>query len=88
MSTASLDLTSAEEASSRLGISRASLYAYVSRGLIRSFSSPHDPRQRLYALDDVMALAERKARFRRPAVAAAITQAVNLVMLECVSQDR
>jgi citrate synthase len=71
MSAVPLDLASAEEASSRLGVSRASLYAYVSRGLIRSFASPHDPRQRLYALEDVEALVERKARFRRPGVAAA-----------------
>lgn len=78
----SLDLTSAEEASSRLGISRASLYAYVSRGLIRSFSSPHDPRQRLYALDDVQALVERKARFRRPTAAAATALDWGLPVLE------
>lgn len=78
----SVDLTSAEEASSRLGISRASLYAYVSRGLIRSFSSPHDPRQRLYALDDVMALIERKARFRRPTAAAATALDWGLPVLE------
>jgi citrate synthase len=79
---ASLDLATAEEASSRLGISRASLYAYVSRGLIRSFSSPHDPRQRLYALEDVETLAERKARFRRPAVAAATALDWGLPVLE------
>ncbi|MBM6578816.1 citrate synthase family protein [Microvirga sp. BT689] len=82
MSAASLDLTSAEEASSRLGISRASLYAYVSRGLIRSFSSPHDPRQHLYALEDVEALVERKARFRRPTVAAATALDWGLPVLE------
>ncbi|QFU15875.1 citrate synthase family protein [Microvirga thermotolerans] len=78
----SLDLTSAGDAAGRLGISRASLYAYVSRGLIRSFASPHDPRQRLYALDDVEALAERKARFRRPAVAAATALDWGLPVLE------
>jgi citrate synthase len=78
----SVDLTSAEEASSRLGISRASLYAYVSRGLIRSFSSPHDPRQRLYALDDVEALIDRKARFRRPTAAAATALDWGLPVLE------
>lgn len=82
MSAPSLELTSAESASGRLGISRASLYAYVSRGLIRSFASPHDPRQRLYALDDVEALAERKARFRRPAVAAATALDWGLPVLE------
>lgn len=78
----SVDLTSAEEASSRLGISRASLYAYVSRGLIRSFSSPHDPRQRLYALEDVEALIDRKTRFRRPTAAAATALDWGLPVLE------
>jgi citrate synthase len=82
METVSLDLTSAREASSRLGISHASLYAYVSRGLIRSYASPHDPRQRLYALEDVEALMERKARFRRPAVAAATALDWGLPVLE------
>ncbi|MXQ12932.1 citrate synthase [Microvirga makkahensis] len=77
-----MELTSAEEASARLGISRASLYAYVSRGLIRSFSSPHDPRQRLYALDDVEALVSRKTRFRRPAAAAATALDWGLPVLE------
>ncbi|MBA1158247.1 citrate synthase family protein [Microvirga mediterraneensis] len=82
MGAPSFDLASAEEASSRLGISRASLYAYVSRGLIRSFSSPHDPRQRLYAIEDLEALVERKARFRRPAVAAATALDWGLPVLE------
>ncbi|MBB3018825.1 citrate synthase [Microvirga lupini] len=82
MDAPSLDLTSAAEASSRLGVSRASLYAYVSRGLIRSYASPHDPRQRLYALDDVEALVERKARFRRPTVAAATALDWGLPVLE------
>ncbi|HZH50487.1 MAG TPA: citrate synthase [Microvirga sp.] len=82
MRSPSVELTSAEAAAGRLGISRASLYAYVSRGLIRSFASPHDPRQKLYALDDVEALAERKARFRRPAVAAATALDWGLPVLE------
>jgi citrate synthase len=82
MRPASLDLASAQEASSRLGVSRASLYAYVSRGLIRSFSSPHDPRQRLYAVDDVEALVKRRTRFRRPAAAAATALDWGLPVLE------
>lgn len=82
MRSPALDLTSAEEASTRLGISRASLYAYVSRGLIRSFSSPHDPRQRLYALDDVQALVKRRTRLRRPTVAAATALDWGLPVLE------
>ena len=82
MPSPSLALIPAEDASRRLRISRASLYAYVSRGLVRSFSSPHDPRERLYALDDVEALVERKARFRRPAVAAATALDWGLPVLE------
>src|SRR4051812_47153644 len=77
-----LDLTSAAEAAGRLGISRASLYAYVSRGLIRSFSSPRDPRERLYALDDVEALVRRRIRLRRPVVAAATALDWGLPVLE------
>ncbi|MGO4704646.1 citrate/2-methylcitrate synthase [Microvirga sp. 2MCAF38] len=69
-SSASLDLLPAAEASHRLGISPASLYSYVSRGLVRSFASPHDPRQRLYAAEDVDALVKRRTRMRRPTVAA------------------
>lgn len=82
MKPASLDLISAQETASRLGISRASLYAYVSRGLIRSFASPHDPRQRLYALDDVETLVKRRTRFRRPAAAAATALDWGLPVLE------
>ncbi|MBF9231880.1 citrate synthase [Microvirga alba] len=82
MKPASLDLISAQETSSRLGISRASLYAYVSRGLIRSFASPHDPRQRLYALDDVEALVKRRTQFRRPTAAAATALDWGLPVLE------
>ena len=82
MSPPSLALIPAEDAVRRLRISRASLYAYVSRSLIRSFSSPHNPRERLYALDDVEALVERKARFRRPAVAAATALDWGLPVLE------
>ena len=66
-----LDLVPAGEAAARLGVSRASLYAYVSRGLIRSFAAPRDPRQRLYAAQDVEALVTQRQRLRRPRVAAA-----------------
>ena len=44
---------SAAEAAQRLGVSAATLYAYVSRGLIRSYPDPNDPRSRLYAEEDV-----------------------------------
>ncbi|MCX5497864.1 citrate synthase [Kaistia dalseonensis] len=61
----------ASEASRRLGIRAASLYSYVSRGLVRTRPQPDDPRARLYSLADIDALAEKKRRQRRPAMAAA-----------------
>ena len=46
-------MLTAAEAAQRLGISPATLYAYVSRGLIRSFPDPEHPRARLYAEEDI-----------------------------------
>ncbi len=40
----------------RLGISRQTLYAYVSRGLVRAFPAPDDPRRSRYDARDVAAL--------------------------------
>ena len=50
----------AREASAELAISPATLYAYVSRGLIRSEPEP-DSRARRYRADDVRALKNRRA---------------------------
>src|SRR5256714_7895453 len=58
---------SSKDASSRLGVSRATLYAYVSRGLIRSSAAPGDPRQRRYAAEDIDALRSRSEERRDPA---------------------
>ncbi|WP_307140523.1 citrate/2-methylcitrate synthase [Pseudoroseomonas cervicalis] len=64
----------AAEAVARLGVSRATLYAYVSRGRVRAVPAPGDPRRSLYAAEDVAALLERRARGRaRRAVAASTT---------------
>ncbi len=53
-----------------LGFSRDTLYAYVSRGRLRSAVHPSDRRKSLYDRRDVQALAERKQRGRsRRAVA-------------------
>jgi citrate synthase len=57
---------SSEDAASRLGISRATLYAYVSRGLVRSSASPGAPRQRRYAGEDIDALRNRGEERRDP----------------------
>ena len=64
-------LFTAREAAARLGVSLATLYAYVSRGQIRSQAAPGDPRSRLYAGEDVEALARKKAHRQDPARAAA-----------------
>ena len=61
----------ADEASRLLGVSRATLYAYVSRGFLRSQSSPHSPRERLYSHDDVERLRRRTEERRAPDKAAA-----------------
>ena len=60
----------ATEAARALGITRATLYAYVSRGLIRS-EPEEGARTRRYRADDVRALKNRRAppgeRAARPA---------------------
>ena len=65
------DDLSAEEAAALLGISKATLYSYVSRGLIRSEESGAADRTRRYNRADVLALQQRKAQRRNPAQAAA-----------------
>ena len=58
------------EACTRLGISRDTLYAYVSRGLVRTVAHPSDARRSLYDRRDIDALMRRKSRGRsRRAVA-------------------
>lgn len=66
------DLTAAEAAAA-LGISRASLYAYVSRGLIRSRPSPDDPRARRYYREDIARLrAQQEQRSTPERIAATV----------------
>jgi citrate synthase len=61
---------SAQEAADALGISRTTLYAYVSRGLVRSEESGSDSRVRRYSAEDVERLLGRKAQRQDPALAA------------------
>lgn len=56
---------SAREAAAELAISPATLYAYVSRGLIRSEPSP-DSRSHRYRAEDVRVLKERRAPSPEP----------------------
>ena len=55
-----------------LGITTATLYSYVSRGLIRSEEGVGKSRARRYVAADVLALKERKAQRRNPKKAAAL----------------
>lgn len=54
---------SAEEAAKRLGVSRQTLYAYVSRGLLQAHVAA-DPRQSRYRAEEVERLAAERGRGR------------------------
>ena len=56
----------AKQATEALGISAATLYAYVSRGLIRSEAIEGDGRARTYNAEDVQRLRDRKAQRKNP----------------------
>ena len=58
-------LLTAAAAADLLGITRATLYAYVSRGLIRSEADETDPRKRLYRASDVQTLKSGREHGRR-----------------------
>lgn len=75
------DLLSAHETCRLLGISRATLYAYVSRGLLESRPGP-DHRSRLYLRHDVERLAERQRVGRGAARGAAQSLDRGLPVLE------
>ena len=53
-----------------LGISLATLYAYASRGMLRSEAVPGDPRARRYPREDVLRLKEKKELRKDPEKAA------------------
>ena len=60
----------AQEAVAELGISLATLYAYASRGMLRSEAVPGDPRARRYPWADVQKLKEKKELRKDPEKAA------------------
>jgi citrate synthase len=72
----------AGETSRLLGVSRTTLYAYVSRGFIRSQPRPGSPRERLYARDDVERLRRRTEERRDPDKARARALQWGLPILE------
>src|SRR5580704_4396852 len=61
----------AQEAAAALGVTRATLYAYASRGQVRSEPVPGQPRERGYYREDIERLRDRKEARRDPAKAAA-----------------
>src|ERR1700682_3751178 len=61
---------SAAEAARALGVNRSTLYAYVSRGYVRSEAQAGRSRQRRYSRDDVEGLKRRKEERRDPEKAA------------------
>ena len=61
----------AGHAAEALGVSVATLYSYVSRGMLRSFSVETSPRSRRYLREDVARLIEQKEFKRNPARVAA-----------------
>src|SRR5262245_3647665 len=61
----------ARQAADALGVTPATLYAYVSRGQLRSEPFPERPRERRYHREDIERLRERKEVRRDPAQAAA-----------------
>jgi len=72
----------AGEASRLLGVTRATLYAYVSRGFVRSQAASGSTRERVYARDDLERLQRRTEERRAPDKAAAHALQWGLPILE------
>jgi citrate synthase len=72
----------ASQAARVLGVRRETLYAYVSRGLIRSQAAAGKTRERRYASEDVARLQRRTAERRDPGRAAAQALQWGLPILE------
>ena len=72
----------ATDASRLLRVSRATLYAYVSRGFIRSQATAGPSRERLYSRDDIERLRRRAEARRDPDQAAARSLQWGLPVLE------
>ena len=73
-------LTSAA-AAARLGVSRQTLYAYVSRGLLHAEAGA-TPRESRYLAEDVERLAAQRTRGRKPKEVAKATLNWGLPVLE------
>ncbi len=81
------DLVPVEAALALLGVSRQTLYAYVSRGLVRAEPAPGDPRRSLYDRRDLDRLVERRRRGRaRKDVAAAAVRFGEPVLASAITR--
>jgi len=72
----------AADAARLLGVRRATLYAYVSRGRVRSQPTAGATRERVYARDDLERLKRRAEERREPGTAAARALEWGLPLLE------
>src|SRR5215211_7061107 len=72
----------APEAAAALGITRSSLYSYVSRGRIRAETDPRDPRVSRYLQADVLRLRDGKEARLHPEIAARKTLRWGIPVLE------
>src|SRR6185436_8516440 len=72
----------AVEAAAELNVSLATLYAYVSRGLVRSESAAGSRRTRRYRLEDIARLKAAQEQRRNPTSAAKQTLHWGLPVLE------
>ncbi|WP_374569017.1 citrate/2-methylcitrate synthase [Ideonella sp.] len=61
----STELLSADDAARRLGVSKATLYAYVSRNQLSALADPADPRASRYSSFEIDQLAQRRGQGRR-----------------------
>ncbi len=75
-------MMSAREACEALSIDRATLYSYVSRGLIRSEAANSSRRERQYSAEDVAKLKARKHSRRDPEAAARETLRWGMPVME------
>lgn len=72
----------AAQAAAQLGISLSTLYAYVSRGMIRSEAAGDDPRSRHYNAEDIERLKTRKESRHHPEIAAQSALHLGMPVLE------
>jgi len=71
----------------RLNIKPQTLYAYVSRGLLRTTADPHDSRKSLYLTEDVDRLLARKTRGRsRQAIAASTIDSGEPILTSSITE--